>query len=693
MHLFAAPAPKHAVVRRNHTARKPILTARLAVGATLAMATVAGALTAGTAAASPPVISAVGGTVSQTGTGITTLTGVNPQHVGDLMVAVDEQNDNTLTATSVSGGGVTTWTRAIQYVGVNEPREYEIWYGVVTSTGSSPIVFTLSGSNAGFVAEYEAQEFTDGLGSGTTWSLDTTGHSETVSSATVTYPSLNAAGAGELYYGFADMPSAPAAGMTSGFTYFTTADANQTAYNPAAGPGAVQPTSTQASAGVSSAVAAFFVVHAPAPAPAVTGVSPSGGPLGGGTSVTVTGTNFTGATAVDFGSTPGTGIVVNGGGTSLTVTAPAGAAGTVDVTVTTPSGPSATSPADGFTYFAVPTVTRVSPATGPGTGGTTVTVTGTNLVGASAVDFGFNPATHVVVSSPTSLTATAPSGSPGFVDVTVTTPGGTSATGTADRFTYQKTGYWMVGNDGGIFSFGGAPYEGSLPGLGIHVKNIVGLVPTSDGQGYWMIGSDGGVFAFGDAGFVGSLPGLGVHVKNIVGVVPTSTGKGYWMIGSDGGVFAFGDAGFVGSLPGIDVHVGNIVAAVPTSTGKGYWMIGSDGGVFAFGDAGFVGSLPGINVHVSNVVAAVPTSTGKGYWMIGSDGGVFAFGDAGFVGSIPGLGLHVTNIVGVVATSDGQGYWMVGSDGGVFAFGDAGFVGSIPGLGLHVTNIVAFAPQ
>ena len=40
----------------------------------------------------------------------------------------------------------------------------------------------------------------------------------------------------------------------------------------------------------------------------------------------------------------------------------------------------------------------------------------------------------------------------------------------------------MVGSDGSVFSFG-APYEGSLPGLGIHVKNVVGLVPTADGGG------------------------------------------------------------------------------------------------------------------------------------------------------------------------------------------------------------------
>ena len=79
----------------------------------------------------------------------------------------------------------------------------------------------------------------------------------------------------------------------------------------------------------------------------------------------------------------------------------------------------------------------------------------------------------------------------------------------------------------------------------------MGIVGTSTGHGYWIVGSDGGVFAFGDASFVGSLPGLGVHVSNVVGIVGTSTGHGYWMVGSDGGVFAFGDASFVGSLPGL----------------------------------------------------------------------------------------------------------------------------------------------
>ena len=174
--------------------------------------------------------------------------------------------------------------------------------------------------------------------------------------------------------------------------------------------------------------------------PTVTGVSPSSGPTAGGTSVTVTGTNLTGASAVDFGTAnPGTSISAVTA-TSLTVTSPAGT-GTVDVTVTTPNGTSAiNAPSDHFTYNApaLPTVTGVSPSSGPTAGGTSVTVSGTNLTGASAVDFGTaNPGTSISAVTATSLTVTSPAGT-GTVDVTVTTPNGTSAINApSDHFTYN----------------------------------------------------------------------------------------------------------------------------------------------------------------------------------------------------------------------------------------------------------------
>ncbi len=98
----------------------------------------------------------------------------------------------------------------------------------------------------------------------------------------------------------------------------------------------------------------------------VTSVSPSLGITAGGTSVTITGTNFTGATAVSFGSVAATSFTVNSA-TSITATSPAQSAGTVDVTVTAPAGISAKSGADQFTYGAVTDLawTQKSPATVP----------------------------------------------------------------------------------------------------------------------------------------------------------------------------------------------------------------------------------------------------------------------------------------------------------------------------------------
>jgi uncharacterized protein YhjY with autotransporter beta-barrel domain len=169
-------------------------------------------------------------------------------------------------------------------------------------------------------------------------------------------------------------------------------------------------------------------------APAVTSISPTAGPSTGGTTVTITGTRFTGATAVTFGATAATGITVNSA-TQITATAPAGT-GTVDVRVTTVGGTSATGAADQFTYVAAPVVSSISPTSGPVTGGTTVIITGTGFSGSTAVTFGATAATGFTVNSASQITATAPAGSAGTIDVRVTTAGGTSVAGPADQYTY-----------------------------------------------------------------------------------------------------------------------------------------------------------------------------------------------------------------------------------------------------------------
>jgi hypothetical protein len=104
-------------------------------------------------------------------------------------------------------------------------------------------------------------------------------------------------------------------------------------------------------------------------------------------------------------------------------------------------------------------------------------------------------------------------------------------------------GYWILGNDGGVYSFGSAQFHGSLPGIGLPVAPITltqtaptsftlgiptsipsAIASTRDGQGYWVVGLDGGVFSFGDAQFYGSVPGAGASVLGVASLCgPTGT--------------------------------------------------------------------------------------------------------------------------------------------------------------------------
>ena len=173
--------------------------------------------------------------------------------------------------------------------------------------------------------------------------------------------------------------------------------------------------------------------------PTVTSIEPNEGPGTGGTTVTVTGTGFTDATAVMFGGTKAKSFEVNSA-SSITTESPAGA-GTVDITVETGEGTSEATAADRFTYVPIgqpPTVKKLSPKSGPAVGGTSVTITGTNFTGAIAVSFGGTSATSFKVNSAASITAVSPGGSPGPIDLTVSTPGGTSTITRKDRFKYKK---------------------------------------------------------------------------------------------------------------------------------------------------------------------------------------------------------------------------------------------------------------
>ncbi|MFI2186664.1 IPT/TIG domain-containing protein [Streptomyces sioyaensis] len=154
-------------------------------------------------------------------------------------------------------------------------------------------------------------------------------------------------------------------------------------------------------------------------APVVTSVSPNQGAPAGGTSVTLTGSGFTGATLVRFGPTGTNFVIVSD--TQITAKTPPGT-GTVQVTVTTPTGTSTQNVF--FSYASVPVLSGLSPTSGPASGGNTVTLSGTNLSGATVVLFGGSPAV-VLTNTGTQITVLAPANT-GSVNVTVTTPGGTS---------------------------------------------------------------------------------------------------------------------------------------------------------------------------------------------------------------------------------------------------------------------------
>jgi hypothetical protein len=416
--------------------------------------------------------------------------------------------------------------------------------------------------------------------------------------------------------------------------------------------------------------------------PTVTGLSPSSGPAVGGTTVTVIGSGFGSATpVVHFGGV--TAHVTSSTPTSVTVVTPdVTFGGTAGVTVTTTGTSAGTSPVvatSQFTFLS-PQVASVVADHGPAAGGMQVTISGSGFTGATAVTFGSAPATAYRVTSPATITATVPAGTPSSspVHVVVVGPSGTSPVTPGSDYYYVAPGYLMVASDGGVFNYGGAGFFGSAGTLSLATP-MVGVAMTPSGQGYWMVESSGQVFPFGSAGFFGSAGQLTL-VHPVVGMAATPDGQGYWLVASDGGIFAYGDAAFYGSTGSITLNR-PIVGMAPTPDGRGYWLVASDGGIFAYGDAAFYGSTGNITLN-RPIVGMAPTPDGRGYWLVASDGGIFAYGDAAFYGSTGNITLNQP-IVGMSVDLTGTGYWLVASDGGIFAFGTAPFYGSTGNIRLN----------
>jgi sugar lactone lactonase YvrE len=181
-----------------------------------------------------------------------------------------------------------------------------------------------------------------------------------------------------------------------------------------------------------------FASDRPTTLPTVTALNPDKGPLGGGNSVDITGTDLAKVEKVEFGGTPAElASLVEVSSTEIEIDAPAHAAGTVDVIVTTAGGTSTNTAADDYTYVAPPVVTAINPAKGRAAGGNVIEITGRRLSGATKVEFG-----TTVVKAPfienteTTIKLNAPAHKPGKVDVRVTTLGGTSRNFRVDSYIF-----------------------------------------------------------------------------------------------------------------------------------------------------------------------------------------------------------------------------------------------------------------
>ena len=208
-------------------------------------------------------------------------------------------------------------------------------------------------------------------------------------------------------------------------------------------------------AGTSGANSGDLFAYEPESAPTVSAVSPSSGPTSGGTSITITGTGFVSGATVVIGQGKGTTGAI--AATSVTVVSPTeitaatggGAlAGTFNVFVTSPAGTSGANSGDLFAYEpeSAPTVSAVSPSSGPTSGGTSITITGTGFVSGATVVIGQGKgttgaiaATSVTVVSPTEITAATGGGAlAGTFNVFVTSPAGTSGANSGDDFSYTS---------------------------------------------------------------------------------------------------------------------------------------------------------------------------------------------------------------------------------------------------------------
>lgn len=175
--------------------------------------------------------------------------------------------------------------------------------------------------------------------------------------------------------------------------------------------------------GTSANTAADNFTYVTAGAPTITSISPTSGSSAGGTGIQINGTNLNGATSITVGGNTCTGAII--AASTITCSTPAKGANSsvVDVRVTTPAGITPNTASDNFTYVGTPVFTSITPQFGPTTGGTLITIFGSNLTGTTNVQLGGSACTGPVVQA-SSVQCTTTAHLAGLVSVTATNGAG-----------------------------------------------------------------------------------------------------------------------------------------------------------------------------------------------------------------------------------------------------------------------------
>ena len=407
----------------------------------------------------------------------------------------------------------------------------------------------------------------------------------------------------------------------------------------------------------------------------------------------------------------------------------------VDVEVCSNTGCSFNPPKDFLFVYPPgnPSISSLSPTSGPAHGGNQVVIDGNNLGCVVSVSFGSVTTFHASNSQAlldcgqtSQVVVTAPPGALGAVPVKIVTVESefTGSSSNSASYTYrpsspsapaplqvtpgaaEATLKWSPpASDGGetvlhydvtATSIGRRTVAASVPagsrsysfrylqpgvtwtfsvravsahGAGLPETSLPISLRPGD-NGYLVATANGAVFGFGSLASSGGSGG-GRISGHVVSIATTPDALGYFEVTSTGAVYSFGNAEFYGqaSLPAGS----QIVGIAATGTGRGYWLVSNTGKVFAFGDAAFEGSAK----NLTDVIGIAPTLSGHGYYLAGADGTVKVFGDAVFHGGEAGKVHH--ELVAIAVNAVTGGYWLLTSSGGIFAFNHAGAYGSLPG--------------